>query len=113
MRWSTEKFAQDVLWACRVWRVSVKKAMDIININSCPIILIAQFRCDNTRICKREKKGNYDRFSQECEGCRYGIETSSSPYYDGMADMWEDENLLRSKKIRLLEQWFIKHGYLE
>ena len=80
--------------------------------SSCPINLIAQFRCDNTRICKREQKGDYDEGYQECEECRYGTGIDNSPYYDDMAYMWED-GYLKSKRIKLLKQWFIKHGYLE
>ena len=100
MRWSTKKFAMDILWACGEMGVSLPDALKMLPEPShptrCPLLTIGDDRWD---------------------GIEYNL--FGGPYCNKMARMWDDYNkspknirLCRSR-IKAVKQWFKDNGYLK
>jgi late competence protein required for DNA uptake (superfamily II DNA/RNA helicase) len=99
MKWSTNKFAEDVLWACKVWRVPVRKAVEIIEPNTCPIKKIMKYRCIR---CME---------NLTCSECRYDIDIMYGPHCTDMGALWSEVKL-NACRIYKLKQWLKANGYL-
>ena len=122
MRWSTEKFAQDVLFACNVLEIPIKKAIEILDYceffgdySDCPMELLSNYRCERCEEDTGKCRSNCYKWYREtpCHKCKYS-RYDESKYYNKMAELWGHAlAVVNKKRIRLLEQWFIKHGYLD
>ena len=101
MRWSTRKFAKDILHTCKICNVPLKKAIKILGGRYCPMIKIQEI---------------YDPLTMGKDIDRDGderVKFSCGPYYDDMVDLWKDaeteENL---RRIKAVKKWFKDNGYL-
>jgi hypothetical protein len=93
LKWSTEKFAKDILWACEEGEVSLEVALEKISHLVCPVISILHL---GNRIIGPNVLMWY-----------------KGPYCDEMAPLWERDKNLNARRIKGVKQWFKKNGYIK
>jgi hypothetical protein len=130
MRWSTKKFAEDILFTCKNTRVPLKKALaaiskvgysdNMVNLyyyfdNSrgaelchwdCPVFQIKNIRCQDTSICVSE--GNCYRCFKECKYHKDPPDTKN------MMIMWQQASLKTNiRRVEAVKRWFKENKYLD
>jgi hypothetical protein len=119
MRWSTYKFAMDILWACGECNITVEgaiKVLDTVTVKyyTCPIIDI--FNQTQTPLVLLKETNKYSWLN---------LVLNNAPYYEEMAQIWPatwryvpislippDLSLCRSR-IKAVKRWFKDNGYLK